>query len=630
MTAAIRDAGWARHLAVHVMMTAATLGSAAGAHAQMPTVRAYVDPPEVVAGERFEVVIELSGVRDLQSVSVPVDLGLAASGGRPARTMMRAGVERSVQAGSVVTVRYMFFSAPEPGSREIGPLQVAADGHVLQTEPMTLLITANEGLSVRVRAQPPRVKVGDTFELVVEVLGGGSFTDLPELPDVFDYAEATGGGGGSDDSYGYRMRATSVGEFEIPPIRVRVDGVTHETEPAALVVTDEPSTISVRSTIHSGVIWVGGEFVVSVEVDGVTELDAEPVLPTLAGFAELLEADADPALVPVPSLRPVGDRSLVRHYRLRALAAGRFEVGPVRLLADGREFTTDPIEIVVDDLPAAAAELPFNARFVAMREGGSETPVVHVNEPVVLSFAILHRNPRGPDVNTGTVSWPSLDGFEVVELSRWARWHTGRPVSFDGGNYSALVVRRVAVLPGMSGTMAIGPATVEAQQRARWFGPPRLGMPPFTSAILTSDPLTLEVLPLPEVGRPESFRGHVGTLELTSWVDRTNVAVGDTLTLEVEVDVVGYLRGLPGPEIDFPEAFEVAAPGMRDAFLGNSDGLSGMRTYIYRLVAVVPGTYEIPAVEMSGFDPATEGYGVSRGQPFTITVVPRRRGGAVG
>ena len=42
----------------------------------------------------------------------------------------------------------------------------------------------------------------------------------------------------------------------------------------------------------------------------------------------------------------------------------------------------------------------------------------------------------------------------------------------------------------------------------------------------------------------------------------------------------------------------MSAPEIHDAIPGNSDGLSGMRTYIYRLVAVAPGTYEIPAVVM--------------------------------
>ena len=257
MRAAIHGEGFACRVAMYIVVAAAILGSAASAHAQIPTVRVYVDPPEVVAGQSFEVVIELSGVQDLQSVSVPADLGLAAPSGRPAGTFMVAGVERAMQQRSVFTVRYMFSDTPGPGSREIGPLQVAADGHVLQTEPVTLLITADEGLAVRVRADPPTVKRGDIFELVVEVLGDGSLTDWPELPDIFDFAENTGSASGSSNSYSYRLRATSAGEFEIPPVRVRVDGETHETEPARLVVTDEPSTVSVRSTIHSGVIWVG-------------------------------------------------------------------------------------------------------------------------------------------------------------------------------------------------------------------------------------------------------------------------------------------------------------------------------------------------------------------------------------
>ena len=628
MTAARHGDGFVRRLVARVTMAVAIFGSTESAHAQAPTVGVYVDPPEVVAGQSFEVVIEFSGVQDLRSVRVPVDLGLASAGGLlPTMTLLDTRMERTSPPGSALSIRYMVFGVAEPGSREIGPLRVAADGHVLQTEPVTLLVTANQGLSVRVRAEPPSVKRGDEFELVVEVLGGGRLTDWPELPDVFDYAEDTGSASGSDESISYSLRATSVGEFEIPPVRVRVDGEIHETEPARLVVTDEPATISVRSSIHSGAIWVGGEFVVNVEVDGVTELDAEPVLPATEGFAEPLEPDADPALLPVRPLRPIGDRSLVRHFRLRALAAGRFEIGPVRLMAGGREFTTNPIEIVVDEVPAAADESPFNARFVTMRGGRSETPAAYVNEPVIMSFAILHRNPRTPDVNTGTVSWPSLDGFEVVELPRRRSWPRRQPLSFDGVSYNVLIVRRVAVLPSAAGSMAIGPATVEAQHRARFRNRLRPERPPFTSAILTSDPVVLEVLPLPEAGRPESFRGHVGTLDVTSWVDRTRVAVGDTLTLEVEVEVQGYLKGLPAPEIDFPDAFEVSAPETHDAFLGNSDGLSGMRTYIYRLVAIATGTHEIPAVVMSWFDPERGAYGVSQGEPFTVAVVPAGEGG---
>ena len=621
MRATGRTSRWAGRASAFAMMVFAVWGQAEWISAQVPTVRAHLDPPEVGPEQSFSLVIELSGVQDFESVLVPVDPGLAQNGGFHLGTRIRAGPERVTSGGEVFSVRYAFFEPPGPGSYTIGPIQVVADGHALETEPLTLLVTANEQMSVRVRAEPPRVKRGDTFELIVEVVGGGRMTRLPELPDVFDFAEHTGGSGGSTDSFGYRMRATSVGEFEIPSIRVDLEGGTYETEPARLVVTDEPPAVDVRATIHSGMIWAGGEFVVRIEVAGVDDLDSEPVPPATEGFAELIEADADPALLPVSLVRPLGDRSLERHFRFRALKAGRFELGPVRILADGREFLTDPIEVVVGESPAVSTGPPTDALLMTLRDGRSERDSAYVNQPVILSFAILHRKRRWPDMSTGTVEWPSLEAFEAVELTRLG-WRGEPQVALDGRLYNVLGVRRVAVLPRASGNLVIGPATVEAQFRsARQFGLRRPETGEFTSVILTSEPVALEVLPLPEAGRPESFRGHVGTLEVTSWVDRTSMAVGDTLTLQVEVDVEGYMRGLPEPEIDFPEIFEASSPLIRNAMHQDSDGLSGMRTYIYRLVAAAEGTRDIPAVEMSWFDPETEGYGVSRGQPFTITVV---------
>ncbi len=64
------------------------------------------------------------------------------------------------------------------------------------------------------------------------------------------------------------------------------------------------------------------------------------------------------------------------------------------------------------------------------------------------------------------------------------------------------------------------------------------------------------------------------------------------------------------------------APRIQDSPVRDRDGRSESRLYIHRLVAVAEGTGEIPAVEMSFFDPETESYGVSRGRPFRILVHP--------
>ena len=145
--------------------------------------------------------------------------------------------------------------------------------------------------------------------------------------------------------------------------------------------------------------------------------------------------------------------------------------------------------------------------------------------------------------------------------------------------------------------------------------------------ILTSNPDTLQVLPLPDEGRRASFRGHVGTLEVVSWVDRTRAEVGETVTVQIEVSVGGLVEGLADPEIEFPDAFAVSAGEAGDRTSYRGEQLGGTRTYTYRLTAVAPGEYEVPAVEMSFFDPGTESSGTTRSHPLTVTVVPAGVGG---
>ncbi len=609
-----------RRAVMFAMVAAGFLAQAQHTQAQVPTVRAYLDSPEVAGREQpITLILEFSGVEDRESISVPVDLGLGELDDFPRRVVLiRAGDMGAPRSDGVFTVRYVVMGDMDPGSYRIGPLRVAADGHALETEEVTLLVAETQEVSVRTRFDPPRVKVGDNFELIVEVLGDGRMTHFPQVPDV-DFAEYSGSGGGSDDSYSFTMLATTPGEFLIPPIPVRLGDRVLETEPVALVITDEPVDVSVQARILSGSIWVGGEFVLSLQVDGVSELSEEPVLPEMGPFAERVEPNQ--AQERGGRFSTTGSRSVERTFGLRALTAGRFEIGPVRVMADGRQFMTDPISLAVTELPVGESEPPENTHFMAMPEGRGVARGVYVGEPVVLSYAILHRQRRMAPL-IGTVSWPSFEDFQLVELrGYWSRQNPRATV--DGSPYRVLPLRRVALLPVGDGDLVVPAATAEVQvesERRFRSRPPEL--PTYDSFVLSTDPVELQVLPLPEAGRPESFRGHVGTLEVTSWVNRTSMAAGDTLTLEIEVDVEGYMRGLPDPEIDFPGGFEVLPPRTRSAIPESSDGLSGMSTYIYRLVAVEEGTWEVPAVEMSYFDPEAAEYGTSRGQPFTITVVP--------
>ena len=605
------------------LVLVAALGHAADAGAQELSARAYLDPPTVQAGQPYRLAVELSGVRDIGSVRVPVAPGLAS--GDDSRLWWFISVNgpevNGLPPGSVL-VTYSSFEAPSPGSYQIGPLRISVDGRTVQTDPVTLVVSGSTGVEVRASVSPSQVNVTDEFELTIEVLGGGRMIHEPVLPDMFAFAVPTGSSGGSDDRYSYTMRATAPGEFEVPPVRVTLADAVFETEPVNLVITDEPSAVQVRATIESKLIWVGGEFALDLEVLGTDDLDEEPVLPETGDFAELLpeSRQANPGRVRLSSRRPAATRS----YRFRAVREGRFQVGRVRVAVNGRTYVSEPVRVVINAFPFADADPPEGLVLMAI----PARQRAYVNEPVIVSFSLLS---RGSDLRseprTGTIEWPDFEGFRVAELSRRQRGREAQ-VYIDGHRYNTVPLRRVALFPSTGASGVIGQATLEAQLREpRGFGRARRSESPrYTSVIVASDPVSLEVLPLPAEGRPASFRGHVGKLEVASWVDRTGAEVGDTVTLQVEVSVEGHMKGLPDPEIDFPTGFEVSGPQIRTAIHASSEGLDGTRTYIYRLVARAAGSYEIPAVEMSYFDAESESYGTSRGQPFVITVVPAGNG----
>ncbi len=590
----------------------------AEARAQEPTVEAYLDPPEVAVGERFRLVVEVNGARTVESVVLPefFEFAQCINPYDPFVGVKVGDAEAGAEANKV-TLSYVFF-ATQAGFFEMRPFRITADGRTMETEALALLVGTSE-VAVEARVEPTEVGVGDDFELSVDVYGSKSEFFEFVAPDFFDFAESNGGCHGMGRRFRCGMRARTPGEFVIPPIQVIDQGNTFESEPVTLVITDEPPRVELWTGLMSGSIWVGGEFTFRFEVAGTHELDEEPEAPETGSFAELVRVGH-----PVLTGGSGGD-VISYDYRFRALRQGRFEIGPMRIVADGRAFESDPVGVVVG-VPTGDADAPDDLRLA----GVPDRTRAYVGQPVVVTFSSAPSEDRGL-LLWGTKSWPSSEDFDVL----------------DRGHLPG----RMALLPKRPGRSEVGAATVEARIRKPWSPFPLWDDDPlaqarrrgigeatthsspahwldgeFTSHVLSSDPFTLEVLPLPDEGRPAAFRGHVGTLEVASRLNGTRVEVGESLALEVTVFVEGHVEGLADPEIDFPRGFEVAEPEMDTQFPNRGDLLRGTRTYTYRLAAATPGTYVIPAVEMSYFDAESESYGTTRTHPFTITVVPAGSG----
>ena len=600
--------------------------------AQEPTMRAYVEPATVEVGDTFELVVEVAGATEVEALRRRWRFFRQCRHGsppRPDRTLPFAAEIRHPPAGEAPgSVAFSCSSVAETaGSFVFGPFGVTADGRRLESEAVTLVVTLPDpgAVSVRARLDRTEVRVGEELELVFDVTPADVMLSPPDLTPIWDFATTSVLRSGREMSVG--LVATEPGTHQVGPFVFNLGNDVIRTEPVTLVVVGDPPDIEARAFLNTGQTWVGSDVVLVVEAEAM-ELDADPVLPDMSAFAE-------PPRAAGSGTSSGGGRYTVRRdYRIRVVAAGEFEIGPVQVMVGGRTVLTEPLRLVVSEAPPPApVESPKDLRATATVERRR----VYVGEPVIVTYRVLARDNRsgseGWEVEEDdTLVLPAHDNFQYRRIRPLGRWW--ERVSLGDRLYRVASEHRVMFSPVEAGETEIRPAELmlqvnqhrerdgydwemnRAEQQGTW-----------TPVTLTTDPIPIEVVPLPAEGRPASFRGHVGRLAVVSRVDRTHMQIGDTLTLRVEISSVSEDVAPPDSEIRFPTGFEVIEPEVVPDAPAVGEGFALTHFYSYRLVARQEGGFRIPAAKVSWFDPETESYGTAGAEPFDITVAGGKREG---
>ena len=382
---------------------------------------------------------------------------------------------------------------------------------------------------------------------------------------------------------------------------------------------------TVRAYLSQTEVLLNRQFVLNVEISGTQQLDEDPpVLPDLSAFAVYLGSGTSTSMQIVNGRTSL---SLTFQHRFQATAEGTFEIGPVTVRAGGRDLRTEPLTIRITDGPAPTSRsgLPGADGTVAPEDlfitATASKPRVYVNEPVIVEYRIFTR----VDVDGYNITQqPGTTGFWVEELEDpQARVEQ---VVRDGLQYTSAVVRRVALFPTGAGTKTLAPLTLETQVRVQrrsrsLFGDPFGGLfGSRVSVVVGSNPVEIEVLPLPEAGRPDAFTGLVGRLEVSASIDRIDAETNDALTYRLEVSGTGNIRTLPEPELGFPSDVEVYPPDVSERVDPTEDGVRGSKIFEYVIVPRAPGQVTIPAVKLAYFDIDAGTYAAAASDPITLTV----------
>ncbi len=137
--------------------------------------------------------------------------------------------------------------------------------------------------------------------------------------------------------------------------------------------------------------------------------------------------------------------------------------------------------------------------------------------------------------------------------------------------------------------------------------------------LLQTDPIVLEVIPLPKEGQPKSFTGAVGQLQMTTSVKPNRVEVGEPIKLSVTLSGQGTLDNTPIPEADSWEGFKTFAATSEVQYT-DIRHLNSRKTFQRMVIPTQPTLSHMPALKFSYFNPRTEKYVTLRSPSSRIEV----------
>jgi tetratricopeptide (TPR) repeat protein len=376
--------------------------------------------------------------------------------------------------------------APPGGpARTLVPATIAA---LLAALGLVLPPSIGEAQEVTATVEPRLVPVGGIAELTIEVeVGGiGGRVDEPALPELPSQVAIVGRARESrvemngldvrrSTVFRYTLRGLEPGTVRIEPIAVRIGDATRRSDPLVLLVVGEaeippagPASeaappIFVSARVDRERAWTGQQVTLTFSFyhDPATPLAESPDYdpPQTPGFWRVELSSA-----PEISSERVGERTYqVQRFRyaLFPLQPGRVEIGPARVRVvqpdperwwepgRPRVLATDPLVVIVDDLPAGAPDGFGGAVGRFSLSGGLPAARATARSPIELALTV-----RG-DGNPATVDAPELPDWPGVEIGAPS---VETETEIDGGRLGGKATFRWILVPRDDGSLDLGAA----------------------------------------------------------------------------------------------------------------------------------------------------------------------------
>jgi hypothetical protein len=338
--------------------------------------------------------------------------------------------------------------------------------------------------------------------------------------------------------------------------------------------------------------------------------------------------DSQPTLPAIPNLRvfPIGRSSQFKmingritsvvafDYQLTPAQVGNITIPPISISVGGQRLSSQALTLKVlkPDAPptsdAAATQLAFLKLAVPEKE-------MVVGETVTAEIQLWIRDGVSRYADFQIIGQPA-DGLTLGKLVK------GDNRKGQVGNVGFTIVPFVTTLTSQqAGNLKLGPVTCDVtliifRNAMEEF----MGQGQQRRLSLASDEVILHASPLPTTNAPASFTGIVGDFTLTASVGPTNVAVGDPITVKIQISGRGPIESLTLPAAQWRE-FKTYPPTTK-VETADPFGMQGFKSFEQVAVPLNAEVRELPPIEFSFYDAEKKTFRTLRQPATPLTVRP--------
>ncbi len=326
------------------------------------------------------------------------------------------------------------------------------------------------------------------------------------------------------------------------------------------------------------------------------------------------------------------------NYVLAAKKEGKFTIGAANIQVGNKLLNTKPI--VIEVVKGGAQAAPQGGGNSAAKNNNSAYPEdvesnifmratvsknkVYQGEQLLVTYKVYTRLNI---VDNALSKAPSFNGFWSEEVPNPTRQSELHSEVLDGIQYQVAEIKRTILIPQRSGTLTIDPLEMEIVTRVKsksrnnnffdqFFG----GGYQDVKLSIASKQVKVEVMPLPEKGKPENFNGAVGQLSIEASIKNNELKTDEGCNLTYTISGKGNLKLLEAFKLKLPADIETYDPKITDKINVSVDGVKGSRTFDYLLIPRYAGNYTVPALPFSYFDPQKAQYVTLPGPDFLLKV----------